>query len=217
MRSRHYFLTALAVLCYCVFTQAQDWEMEMVTEDGIEVYTRLEEGQDLKQVKVLFETDCSLDQILNKLTDAAGYTDFVYNSILYERVSGEEQGQGVFYGQIDFPWPLTDRDFLVETETYYTSGMDSVIIESRSIEHEDWDTKRGFRRVPSHYNRWVLSPSDTGKIHVEYLLKSDPGGTLPQWAINTVIHEGSVRTIQRLLEVAPENQAESPYVQIREK
>lgn len=179
---------------------AQDWEKEMETEEGIEVFTRMVEGQPLKEVKITFQKRTALAPLVCLITNPDKYTDFVYNSISYSRITGDMPGDGIFYGQLDFPWPLSDRDFYVATQMKQDPISKKVTIDTKSVDQQAYDAVDGYVRITSHHNTWNLTPDDNGIIHGEYWLSSNPSGTIPQWAINMMIHEGSVKTIQQLLE-----------------
>ena len=74
-----------------------------------------------------------------------------------------------------------------------------VQIETSSIPDHERTSARGFVRINKHQNTWILRPGEDGMVHGEYLLCTDPSGNLPDWVINLMIHEGSVKTIQNLL------------------
>lgn len=207
------------ILFFCAISRpgvAQQWELEMETEEGIQIFTRFVEGEPLKQVKIEFEIKTALNPLVSLITNPDKYTDFVYKSLTYQQKSGEP-GNGIFYGQLDFPWPLSDRDFIVSTKTEQDPITKQVIISTKSVDQSAYSLESGFVRINSHHNTWKLIPGDHGMVKGEYWLKSDPSGTIPQWCVNMMIHEGSVKTIQQLFIELAGYQSHNPIAFIKEK
>ena len=44
--------------------------------------------------------------------------------------------------------------------------------------------------------KWTIFPGGGGWIYVEYLIHSDPGGSLPDWLVNMAIDVGPRETIK---------------------
>jgi hypothetical protein len=74
------------------------------------------------------------------------------------------------------------------------------------IETENFETsqplKRGVVRVPFMHGVWTVINSEQD-LQVEYVLKIDPGGSVPAWLVNIAMAEGpyiSFRNLKRQLE-----------------
>ncbi|MBK6947604.1 MAG: hypothetical protein IPH16_05565 [Haliscomenobacter sp.] len=63
-------------------------------------------------------------------------------------------------------------------------------------------------RIPVMQYQWTLTPGN-GVLTVDYQLRSDPGGSLPAWAINLGLDQGPVQTIKNLRQLAMKNSGNS--------
>ena len=177
---------------------AQDWELEKNT-DGINIYTRSVADSELKELKVEFSIDLKLSPIVEHLNNAEIFNDWVNSSMVFESLQENGGGNGLYYGIVDFPWPLDDRDYVINTTTYQNPSTKVVTIESKNTEFSSRPNYPDYVRIPSHHNRWVLTPVSSQKTEISYWLKSDPGGAIPNWLINLVIDKGATRSIKNML------------------
>jgi len=191
----------LRLLCIAIFlmvirpsAKGQDWQLQKEVE-GVQIFTRIMPDSDLKELKLEFYLDLNLAPIVNLLHDVKDYTNWVYNSLAFEVVSSTAPGNGFFYGIVDFPWPLDDRDYVIHTVTQQDNESKVVTIESKSVEHAEKKCLNKYVRIPRHHNRWTLTPMGSQKTKLEYWLKTDPGGNLPDAIINMAIDKGSLQTV----------------------
>ncbi len=191
---QHLKFSAFFLLVCTTAALGQTWQLEKEVE-GVEIFTRIVEGSDLKELKLEFYLDLNLAPIVHLLHDVQDYTNWVYNSLAFEAVSSNAPGNGYFYGIVDFPWPLDDRDYVIHTVTKQDVSTNIVTIESKSIEHEAKKCTSKYVRIPRHHNRWTLTPLEKNKTKLEYWLKTDPGGNLPDGIINMAIDKGSLQTV----------------------
>ena len=137
------------------------------------------------------------------MRDVQGYPDWVYKCTDSELVERPSSSEAVYYAVMDFPWPLTDRDFVAGSKIYSTSTGKVVItvkgITDRVPEHKERV------RVPVLDYRWEFIPLDNDVIQVKYYLRSDPGGELPPWLVNLVIDQGPTQTVKNLRELLQKN------------
>jgi len=195
-------LTKLTFLLF-VFSQhslfAQEWELEK-TVNGVEIYTRLLDGAEIKELKMNFICPSDLGPLISLISDAERFTQWVYRATEFKAISSSSPGEGIFYGSVDFPWPLDDRDYVIKTTLTQNPDTKAVLIRSEDIEVAELPEVDGFIRLPGHQNEWRLQPLGNGQTQVEYWLYSQPGGSIPDWMVNLAIDKGAVETIKNLLE-----------------
>ena len=66
--------------------------------------------------------------------------------------------------------------------------------------------KEEYIRVSSYKADWTLTPIAGGKVKLEFVMKVDPGGSIPDWLINLAAAEGPIRTIKNLRSFLPKYQ-----------
>jgi hypothetical protein len=192
----------------------EDWELKK-DENGIKVYTRLSEGSNLKEVRVVNEVHSSLSAIVALLLDTKNYPSWIYacsEAQTLKLVNDKEQYQ---YTVTDVPWPVSDRDvvsyFKIEQNaptgivTMTNSGMADYIPE-----------KSGRVRVQHFQSKYTLTPAEDGIVKVEFELYLDPGGSVPAWLINANIVTAPYNTTVSMSKQLPNYQTAS-YSFIKEK
>jgi hypothetical protein len=198
------------------FSQDVAWEFEK-EKDGISVYTRDEPGTAIKALKMTgiiegpsLSAFAALFEDLENLDNWA-YSN--YDSRLLEQVSPTEI---IYYAKSDFPWPLSNRDFVLRN--WY--GQDSTTGAYYSISKVEPDylpENKKYVRVTSFESSWSIMPQDDGTYFLEYIVRSDPAGNIPAWLINLFIDVGPFKTIQAMRkEVQKEKYATAIIPYIRE-
>jgi hypothetical protein len=177
--------------------QDKDWE-QVSEKDQIKVYTKEVQGHKVKSMKMTCQIDGeSLSSFVAVFQDMSSYPDWVYSSSepgLLERISDQEI---YYYVRSKFPWPLSDRDFVVhnkvwqdpETHTFY----------SRSKVLNDYlDEVDGVVRINEFEAAWEITPLSNGRYDLEYTFYTDPGGNIPNWLVNHFLDIGPFKTIKSL-------------------
>ena len=181
---------------------SSSWKLKKSSE-GVEVYYRQAENSPINEIKITTAFNGKLKSLLEIMRDVQGYPDWVYKCTDSELVERPSSSEAVYYAVMDFPWPLTDRDFVAGSKIYSTSTGKVVItvkgITDRVPEHKERV------RVPVLDYRWEFIPLDNDVIQVKYYLRSDPGGELPPWLVNLVIDQGPTQTVKNLRELLQKN------------
>lgn len=193
-------ITAVLSLFVCLYLPAQQentWE-QINEKDEIKVYTRQEEGNKLKSMKMtcLIEGN-SLSSFVAVFQDMASYPDWVYSSEepnLLEEISSQEV---YYYVRSEFPWPFSDRDFVVHNKVWQDSETNTFY--SKSVALNDYiDEVDGVVRIKEFEGYWKITPRPDGKYYLEYTFYTDPGGSIPRWIVNHFLDVGPFKTIKSL-------------------
>lgn len=164
-------------------------------KDLVKVYYR--KTSDIHELKLTTSIKVPLSGMVHLFDQVQKYPTWGYKvaeSRLLKRVSPTEI---YYYSRIDFPWPLSDRDIVVNT----TLRQDPVsnTITSTSVAVSGWvPEEKGVVRMKKANTRWTLTPGTGGWLYVEYYLYSDPGGNLPDWAVNLALDVGPRETIKSI-------------------
>jgi hypothetical protein len=59
-------------------------------------------------------------------------------------------------------------------------------------------------RIKTANTKWTLIPGEGGWLYVEYYLYSDPGGNIPDWAINLALDVGPRETVKEMKTILKE-------------
>jgi hypothetical protein len=174
----------------------KDWTLKL-DKENIAVYTKTQENSNLKAIKV----DCELNTTLTKLTavvlDASAGTEWVYStksSILLKQVSPSEI---YYYSEISLPWPLSNRDFIAHLIAKQDPVTKVVTIDG-PVEPDFMPVNKGIVRVSKSFGKWVITPKGPNTVRLEYMLETDPGGSIPAWLVNMFVTKGPFETFKKL-------------------
>lgn len=165
-----------------------DW-VEAAKRDGITVYSRTPEGQNVKEMKAVGMIDAPPKRVWDTIRDYANYTKTMPFTQVSTVLKSEDDGKVVyFYSVVNAP--LVDkRDYVI-----------------RIVDESDWKDGTGFLkstwqaapegatlmpekkdlvRVKLNNGWWLLEPRENGtKTFATYYLFTDPGGAIPKWLVN---------------------------------
>lgn len=190
-------LFTLLFVFFCTFLSAQStWQLKK-SSDGIKVYYRDAENSSIKELKIEATFKTALSNLVGFLYQINDYPEWVYSfsdARLEKQVSEKEI---YYYGLVDFPWPLWDRDYFAHSTIHQDDKTGKVTITSKAV--PDYKpTQKGIVRIKDMNIKWELTPKENGTVKVLYYLKSDPGGDIPAWAINMALDKGPLQTITQL-------------------
>lgn len=194
-------LTLLFSISFLFFTAEESggksWNLKK-TKNGIKVYTRDIENSNLKELKIILTLESTnLSQIVSVLDDTRAYPSWVYKCKGAKKLAELKDQVSVDHYEMDFPWPLSDRDLI--TRSQYTQDRATKVLTIISLSEADYlPVKSPMVRMTTHMNKWVFTPLPGNKVRVEYLLSSHPGGFIPSWAVNMAIDYGPVKTMDAL-------------------
>ncbi len=185
-------LVLAAVSCFA----QEDWKLKS-DKDGIKTYSRKTVDSKINSIKIEADFSTSLSRIVSIITDVSAYDDWIYNSKntrLLKQVSPTEL---YYYGEVKFPWPTTNRDFVSHVTLSQDPRSKTVTINASNV--SGWEpVKKGLVRIDNSVGKWTITPIDKGRINVLYELHADPGGDLPALLINSFSSTGMVATFKNL-------------------
>lgn len=191
---------ALLLFFSAISVQGQDWQFKNEKE-GVKVYYR--HTNDVYELKLTASVRTSLSGIIQLFNQVDRYPQWGYKiaeSKLIEKVSDTEL---VYYTKFDFPWPLADRDVIMRSKL--EQDPQTKVITSVSTA-EPWRLAEyaDVVRMQKVSTRWVMHPNDSGWLFIEYFVYSDPGGSIPDWAVNMAIDVGPRETIKSIRNILKE-------------
>lgn len=175
---------SLSGLAYVV---DDDWVLTSGKNKELLVYTKVVEGQPIKAVKAVKILDAPMTTLLTVLSDAELVPDWIpviRRAVLLRDT--DPDGVSIMYMLTKFPWPIRNRDAVVETVTWYERSSETVYMESTGVDGYVEENK-GVIRTPTTYTRWKIHPLDDGRLHVEIITHSDPRGRFPKWLANLIV------------------------------
>jgi hypothetical protein len=201
-----YLYLALVLCLSAVPAQAQsgEWELKK-NSSGIRIYAQSRPGSDIKALKAEFELQGNVAQLARFLSDISRQKDWVYSTVSSRLVRRTGDHSLIYYSEKHMPWPLSNRDVVIEMKWALDTVAGTLEVHARSIGGHVSE-KKGIVRVPSSTVSWKVQTVGPNMLGVEYLAQADPGGTIPAWVINMFLTKGPYETFVKLREqlaVAP--------------
>lgn len=181
---RHGRLVSLAVLLLglvapaSVFGAGPNWEL-VEHDDGIKVWSLQIPGQDLPGFRGITTMRASIEEILDEMLDVEAHTEWMWRSRESRLVERLSETNGIIYNRIRAPWPVKDRDLVLDFDYRYTPDHKALTIRFHNTTHRDMPVKKGIVRVPRIVGFYRLWTEDGKTTNVLYQVEVDIGGNVP--------------------------------------
>ncbi len=192
-------LSALVLLpCLAGPAHGQDDWTLVTEEDGVEVSQRPVPGRSLPVLRGIGVVDANLFRVLAVIRDVERHTEWVHDCSESRLLGIEGEAVAYAYNRSDAPWPVSDRDVVVRTETLVLEAGIEVEVRFRSVEHDSQDEVDGVVRMPRLRGHYRLRVLEAGRTQVEYQVDADPGGRLPAWLVRRTARDIPLQTLVNL-------------------
>lgn len=186
------------ILMFTHLSYAQDstWQLKRETKQ-LKIYTRNISETGIKELRITTQFETSLSSIVALFNDVPANPEWVYSSKVSKITEKLAPNDIYYYSVSDFPWPLQDRDLIVRSTI--EQNPDSKVVTSTSYsKDEKYPLQKGIVRVTIFDSKWILTPLPGGKVNIEYIVKTDPGGNIPVFLTNMFIDRGPVATMKKM-------------------
>lgn len=193
----HTLLLALLLLPSLLFAQSGDDWVFKNEKEGVKVYYR--KTSDIYELKLITSLKVSLSGLVTLLSEVDNYPKWGYKVAESRELKKVSDWETYYYSRLDFPWPLDDRDIVVQSKIV----QDPVThrITATSVAMPDYLPEvKGVVRMRTARTTWTLVPGPGGWTYVEYYIYSNPGGSLPEWLVNMALDVGPRETIKNIRE-----------------
>jgi hypothetical protein len=196
----------IIILLCCAFNAFGQgpWELKR-DENGIQVFTRNAAKGNVKELRVTCELDATKAQLINTLENIDGYNSWVYSNKRSNILKMITPQNIIYYTQSHLPWPIRDRDLVVQLTI--TPTQDVLNVQAKSL--PDYLPKNAnYVRVPYSLATWKVTEAPDNKLKVDYTFSIDPGGNIPTWLVNATMAIGPYNSFAKLREILKSQRAQ---------
>lgn len=171
---------------------------EVDDDDGIKVWRLDVPGQDLPGFKGEAIIPRSIADIVTELKQVEHHTEWMHRCSASETIQRFDDEHVVIYNRVDVPWPVWDRDAILDTQFTAQSGGRLVVLTFKNIDPTLRPTPERVVRMPrleGFYRMWQITPTST---KVVYQVEADVGGAVPKWMAARVARDMPYETLAAL-------------------
>lgn len=165
-------------------------------KDDVKVYTRQAEGSKIKEFKAVTTVNTNiktLETLIDKVNEYPDWQANIESSMVLKKV---DQNAKYIYYTTDVPWPIKDRDIVLQSKK--TVSENGTVVYEIFSSPDYIKEKEDFLRIRAAKGKWQLVPMEGDKIEITYQFYGDPAGNLPNWLINMFVVDGPFETLRNL-------------------
>lgn len=182
-----------------VFGSGPRWEL-VEDEDNIKVWSLEIPDKDLPGFRGITMVNATIDELLTELLDFKSHSEWMWNTMESRLVKRLSDTRAIIYNMINAPWPVKDRDMVMESDYRFTPDHKALTI--RFHQTKDGEVPIPWRvvrvpRIEGFYRFWSESPTRT---NVLYQVEVDIGGNVPNFSARRYARKLPYETLDALRE-----------------
>ncbi|MGA7742537.1 MAG: START domain-containing protein [Polyangia bacterium] len=198
---RLFFTTAvfMSVVSPTQFASAESERWELVgSKDDIVTYRREVAGSPVIAIRGEGVVEASILRVASVLMDTARLPQWMDRVAEARRIRATSALHYVEYERASTPFPLTDRDFVIESWVEIDGAKKQMVLRARSVSDPSTPLTSLVRgEVLS--STFTLTALDRGqRTRVVAEVHTDPKGSIPKWMVNLVQKSWAHTTIMGL-------------------
>lgn len=177
---------------------ADDGYQPLVTQDGVSVFERTSPDRALPELRAQVEIDAGLYEVLAVIADVPNQITWMHDCSEAKLVRQISETELLIYNRTASPWPLSDRDVVLHSETIFVEPGQHVTVRFAATTDPAAPPIEDVVRMPhvsGLYDLVALSPTRT---QLTYDLDADPGGSIPAWAAVRTARQTPLETMRGL-------------------
>jgi hypothetical protein len=155
-------------------------------------------GKDLPGFRGVTTIKAGIEEIVNVMLDVPHHTDWMWQCDESRQVRVLGENHGLLYNRINAPWPVWDRDVVVDVAWRYTPNKEALTFRFRNVQDPAEPPQDGIVRLPQlegFYRLWVEKPGET---NVLYQVEVDIAGNVPDFMARRYARKLPYKTLEAL-------------------
>ena len=165
--------------------------------DGVQVFTQASQFKSFKMFKGITELTSSLEEAITFLTQADKAPLWLHDCTESKVLTTYSPNHYLVYQVTRAPWPVSDRDYVLDIKIEYADDMQSadIYVEAQTG-HVEPHKKR--IRVTELHGHWRLETSSPDTLTLTYQTEANPTGKIPAWLANAFVVDQPFHTLLNL-------------------
>lgn len=173
-----------AFFLVCQPLSAQDAWKPVTNKNGIKTYTRSMTGSKIQEVRAVTVFDARMEELTEVLTDFSAFDQWMPSCAGARVLEGANHLDMTIYELNDLPWPVSDRDVVINVKTAFYMDKARAIVSMKNVETPTVALKNGVVRIHDFSGEYVFEYITREKTGVIYTYRVDIGGNVPAFIIN---------------------------------
>lgn len=153
---------------------------QLVEDDkGIKVWSLEIPGQNLPGFRGITSVNVPLERLMRYFLDVAKHTEWMHECEESRIVKRLSSTRAILYNRINSPWPVQDRDVLLDVDHRYTPQHTAVTFRFRNTNDYPLPVPEGVVRIPRLQGFYRLWQESSTRTNVLYQVEVDVGGKVP--------------------------------------
>ena len=183
-----FILNFCFILCFTgvLFAQGieEGWK-ERYNKNGLSIYIRHHKEKKTVEFKSLITINAPMDSCAALLRNFDAHPNFLYRVKTVKLIEMDDQSPIIYY-TLDFPFPLTDRDMVIQGKITPKPNSKEIVFELESI--PDKLPKTNKVRIRTVDGSWILKKVGEQQTQITNYGESTTKG-LPTWLVNLLIYQ----------------------------
>jgi hypothetical protein len=162
------------------------------------VSSRPVQGRGFPQLRAVGEVQATPYEILAVLLDVSAHVRWLPDCVESRTLLKLGPWRYVIYTRTDAPWPVPDREAVIENKVIFLDPPSQVKVTFEAIAAPEVPRARGTVRMKKLTGFYAIEAIDDSRSLVHYELDADPGGTLPAWLVTMQSTRNPFQTLAEL-------------------
>ncbi len=176
------------------------WRLDF-DQDGIRIYTKAQPDSVYHAFKAETILNVPLHHVMAVMAQPGSCVEWVHGCIESWGLREENFNKRYAYSVNDLPWPVRDRDYVLEINTSNDPAQNTIMMDMYAVTDE-LPPKEGLIRVTRQETHYIFKPLGDDQTHMIWLQHTDPSGALPSWLVNALIVDIPFKSMKALEKVA---------------
>jgi hypothetical protein len=188
------------------------WRL-LEARDGIIVFRQFHQQSQLETFRGVMRMPLADEYAMLALyNDTEAFPDWLHLIEDAEEISRNGQLDRNFRFLIDLPWPIKDREAVVNArQNQITRKDEEAVVTTLRARPGLVEPNSDYLRIPELHGVFKLERIEPEVVEVTFQVRLNMGGWIPNWLVNTVLRDMPFHTLKNLRTVVEREQYENRY------
>ena len=193
-----FMLLCITSLFISPATYAKSKERLGINKQGIKVWTYQTKDNPMLEYRAETTLNTTLENATGLILDVERGKKWIpYMSDIQVIERDDKAGEFIIYCRIDFPFPLNDRDVVIQSN-YRKDSYGRIIIKNKAINDPRVPIKNNVIRISDYEGDWIMTKLSAKQVKVTTSGFADPAGAIPTSFVNTFVEQQPYQMLQRM-------------------